>query len=240
MTADQEFDVIVVGAGAAGYAAALAAHQRGAKTLIIEKCPEATAGGSTRVSGGGWFVNRNVEQAKTYLRSLCGVYTLPDDVIDAWAKETANNSEWLRGFGATVATSSEHHTVPEYPELDGSDCYGGMDVINGQLGNFSLYDFLTAAIANHNIAIRFCCPAVELIQQQGCGSITGVVVEYKGQRQSLMARGGVILATGGFEADDEMVRNYLGLADRVLWGSEANTGDGQRMAQKAGADLWHM
>ncbi len=55
---DEEFDVVVVGSGAAGAAAALDAHQAGATVLVVEKCDEATAGGNTRVSGSGWWVNR--------------------------------------------------------------------------------------------------------------------------------------------------------------------------------------
>lgn len=236
----ETFDVVVVGAGAAGYAAALAAHQSGAKILVVEKCARDTAGGNTRVSGGGWFVNVDEARAATYLRSLCADFALPADVVEAWAAETGRTSDWLRSLGANVVTSREYHTSPEYPELEGSDCYGGMDLIDAELGNFSLYNFLTTTVLNQGIAVRFATSAVELVQEPDRGAVVGVRVQHEGKWYSVGARGGVVLATGGFEANEEMVRNYLGLADTVLWGSQANTGDGHRMAQKVGADLWNM
>ncbi|MDY0006809.1 MAG: FAD-dependent oxidoreductase [Spongiibacteraceae bacterium] len=237
---DETFDVVIVGAGAAGYAAALAAQQSGASVLVIEKCPRDTAGGNTRVSGGGWFVNVGQARAATYLRSLCAEFSVPDDVVETWAAETMRNSDWLRSLGARVVTSDAFHTTPEYPELPGSDCYGGMDLVNGELGNFSLYNFLATTAVSRGIAIRFSTPALALVQHHENGAVVGVIVEHGGQQYTVRARGGVILATGGFEADEEMVRNYLGLADAVLWGAQANTGDGHRMAQKVGADLWNM
>ncbi|MBA6412309.1 FAD-dependent oxidoreductase [Parahaliea sp. F7430] len=237
---DEKFDVVVIGAGAAGYAAAIAAHQSGAKVLVIEKCTSDTAGGNTRVSGGGWFVNLDKVKAATYLRSLCAEYTLSEDVIEAWATETKRNSDWLRSLGAKVVTSKDYHTTPEYPELEGSDCYGGMDLIDDELGNFSLYNFLHSTVIKLGISVRFSTAALALVQEPETGRVTAVEVEQNGQKHTLMARGGVVLASGGFEANEDMVRNYLGLADTVLWGSQANTGDGHRMAQKIGADLWNM
>ena len=47
-------DVVVIGMGAAGCAAALAAHDAGASVLVLEKTDATEAGGNTRVSGGGW------------------------------------------------------------------------------------------------------------------------------------------------------------------------------------------
>ncbi|WP_280399781.1 FAD-binding protein [Nocardia carnea] len=67
--------------------------------------------------------------------------------------------------------------------------------------------------------------------------MTGVVTA-AGRR--ITARGGVVLATGGFEGDPELVRTHLGLHDVPVWGSTAATGDGLRMAEQVGADLWHM
>lgn len=237
---DETFDVVVIGAGAAGYAAALAAKQAGADVLILEKCARDLAGGNTRLSGGGWFVNLSAAKSANYLRSLCAEFTLPDDVVEVWAEETARNSDWLRALGANVVTSADYHITPEYPELQGSDCYGGMDLINGELGNCSLYDFLSTSVHKCGIDVRFATPALALMQEPENGSVIGVRVNHEGREYAVGARGGVILATGGFEANEAMVRNYLGLADTILWGTHANTGDGHRMAQKVGADLWNM
>ncbi len=49
----EQYDVVVIGSGAAGSAAALEATANGASVLVVEKSPESTAGGNTRVSGSG-------------------------------------------------------------------------------------------------------------------------------------------------------------------------------------------
>ena len=54
MIVKNQFDVIVIGAGNAGLTAALAAHENGAKVLLLDKCPKGTRGGNTRFSGGGF------------------------------------------------------------------------------------------------------------------------------------------------------------------------------------------
>lgn len=91
MTA-QEFDVVVVGSGAAGMVAALAAAHRGLSTIVIEKA--AHYGGSTARSGGGvWIPNNEVlkqagvsdtpEAARTYLHGIIGGVVEPER-IDAY------------------------------------------------------------------------------------------------------------------------------------------------------------
>ena len=221
---DEEFDVVVVGSGAAGAAAALDAHQAGATVLVVEKCDEATAGGNTRVSGSGWWVNRDPERARIFLHALNGPFPVAEDVVEAWARETAEISPWLKGLGADVAMSGDYHTEPEYLELEGSDCYAGMDTVGGRMGNGLLHDFLRRALAERGIETRFRTPAVELIVD--AGAVGGVVVEGPAGRRRVRARGGVVLATGGFAAAPQMVRDYLRVEDHVLWGSPASTGAG--------------
>lgn len=232
-------DVVVVGVGAAGAAAALSAHEQGANVVVVEKCPEATAGGNTRVSGGAWFINQDVASSVRYLRSLCGEFPISDDVLHAWAEETARNSEWLRALGADVRAIPEHFAGPEYPEFEGSECYAGMHAVGGQMGNFMLYDFLVRALTERGVEIRFNTPARKLLTTSE-NAVSGVVVESDQGEYEIHASGGVVLATGGFEADPDMVRTYLRLADPPRWGSPAATGDGHRMAQELGAELWHM
>lgn len=232
---DEEFDVVVLGVGAAGAAAALSAQAAGARVVVLEKADPATAGGNTRVSGAGWFINRDPERAAVFLRSLCRPFPVADDVVEAWARETALNSTWLRELGAEVGASAQYHTEAEYLGLDGSDCYAGMDTVGARMGNFLLYDFLLAALTERGIEVRFRTPATELLTESG--AVTGVQT---GDGRRIRAQGGVVLATGGFAANPRMVRDYLGLSDAPIWGSPHSTGDGHRMAQRLGADLWHM
>ncbi|TCN57168.1 succinate dehydrogenase/fumarate reductase flavoprotein subunit [Rhodococcus sp. SMB37] len=235
---DEVFDVVVVGSGAAGSAAALEAQQGGADVLVVEKCDQGSAGGNTRVSGGGWWVNRDPERARIFLRALSGSFPVADDVVDTWATETAEISTWLKELGADVAMSGDYHTDPEYLSVEGSDSYAGMDTIEGRMGNGLLHAFLISALLERGIEIRFGTPATRLIVESG--GVVGVEVGGVSGSRRIGARGGVVLATGGFQADTSMVRDYLRIEDHVLWGSPASTGDGHRMAQAVGADLWHM
>src|SRR3954454_10495846 len=89
---DEEYDVVVVGSGAAGMTAALAAQRRGLRAVVLEKA--AHFGGSTARSGGGvWIPNNDVlrrdgvedtpEAARTYLHAIVGD-VVPPDRIDTY------------------------------------------------------------------------------------------------------------------------------------------------------------
>jgi succinate dehydrogenase/fumarate reductase flavoprotein subunit len=232
----RETDVVVVGLGAAGCAAAIEAHDAGAEVVVLEKMPESYAGGNTRVSGSLWFHNEDPERAARYLRSLCGPYDVPDAIVRTWARETARNTEWIEGLGASVGLM---YRAPEFPELDGSDSYGGCLHVMPSWGMGRLFDTLSEAVAARSVEVRFESPATGLIRVSGDGSIDGVEVGGDSSR-SIRARKGVVLATGGFQNNPRMVRDYLGLPGAAPVGSPANTGDGIRLAQSVGADLWHM
>lgn len=62
---DTETDVLVIGYGGAGGAAAITAHDAGAKVLVIEKMKD--GGGNTRASGGGFIIPKNGDEAYQYL-----------------------------------------------------------------------------------------------------------------------------------------------------------------------------
>ncbi len=81
----EHVDVVVIGMGAAGCAAARTAHDAGATVVVLEKAAAAEAGGNTRVSGGGWFHHDDPDRAAVYLRALCGDRALPESVVQAWA-----------------------------------------------------------------------------------------------------------------------------------------------------------
>ena len=235
---DSECDVVVLGCGAAGMAGAIEAHDAGARVAIFDKMPAGREGGNTRVSGGICFDNVNAERAAVYLRNLCGDFELPEAVILAWARETAANSDWLTRLGAQLGHVPGY--LPEYPELEGSECYGGYLGIKGVMGGGLLFEFLYEQVRKRGIPIHLETPARELVQDVATGEILGVVTEHLGQLARVRAKSGVILTTGGFENNPEMTRDYLNIANAGIWGSPAATGDGHRMAQKIGASFWHM
>lgn len=234
---DREVDVVVLGYGAAGCAAALEAHANGAEVLLLEKMPQGKEGGNTRVSGNVWFYNTGAEEAATYLRSLCGAYPLPEDVVEAWASETRDLTRWVESLGGVVNSMD---APPEYPELPGSGAHGGFRHVGPTWGNSHFWNFLTGKVAEAGIEVLLGTPGRELVQESSNAAVLGVVAQSQGGELRVRARRGVVIATGGFENNPGMARDYLGLPDVVPWGSPAGTGDGHRMAMRAGADLWHM
>lgn len=79
---------------------------------------------------------------------------------------------------------------------------------------------------------------VELLIENG--RAIGAVIERKGRRETVRARLGTVIATGGFEWNEEMTRQYLVGPVQFRGSPRGNTGDGQRMAEAAGAELGHM
>ncbi|MFF0633118.1 FAD-dependent oxidoreductase [Nocardia sp. NPDC004151] len=237
MSWDVETDVVVVGFGGAGCAAAISAHDAGARVLVLDKESGARAGGSTRVSGAVWFDNQDPERAAVYLRSLSAGRPIPEPVIEVWARETARNSAWMESLGIPIGLAVA--PPAEFPDLEGSDVMRGWIGVEGRMGDGLLWAALSDAVRARDIEVRLGAAARELVTDDG--TVLGVLAETAdGSPLRIRARRGVVLATGGFEADPDLVRDHLRLTDPVVWGTPAATGDGLRMAVKAGADLWHM
>ena len=78
---DYEAGVVVLGTGAAGLMTAMTAHDQGADVLILEKAPEAHAGGNTRVSGQGYWCPSDSDKAVEYQKAMGDGYSIPDDMV---------------------------------------------------------------------------------------------------------------------------------------------------------------
>lgn len=237
MTDNLTADVVVIGFGGAGASAAIAAHDAGARVLIIEKMPDAHAGGSTRVSGNVWFCPTDSETALRYLKNLCGEYPIAPELMRVWAEETAHNTEWVKSLGAQVGLMA----IPEeFPELPGQECDRGFHHVGEAWGMGRLYNALKEAVEKRNIQVLYETRARELLRDKQTNAVVGVAAQQGGRAIELRARRGVILASGGFANNADLVRTFLRLPDACPWGSPANTGDGLLMAQAAGAALANM
>ncbi len=237
---DVEADVVVAGFGAAGFAASVAAHDLGAKVLILEKAPEGQHGGNTRVAGQGYLNTLSADKAAAYLRALCGPYTVPEPMIEVWADEMGRNNDWLRGLGGDP---QEHQHPPvgiEFPDLPGADCVHKFH--DGPTYGYShTWQLFERLVQERPIPILYETPARELIQHDVTREILGVRAERGEKSICVKARRAVVLTCGGFENNQEMIRNYLpGVPCCYTSGSPYNEGDGITMALSVGADLWHM
>ena len=236
---DTEAEIVIVGFGGAGAAASITASDLGAKVIILEKAPKGEHGGNTKVAGQGYLNTDSVQNSIDYLTAMCGPYEVPEDMIQVWAEEVSKNNEWVFSIGGDPQ-EHQFQVGIEYPELPGSDTVHKFH--NGDiLGYSETWKFFDQAVQERPIEILYETPGKELIQNDVTKEIIGVKAIRDGKPYYIKATKGVILTCGGFENNQEMIRNYLpGMPYCYTNGSPYNEGDGITMATTVGADLWHM
>ncbi|HET7882220.1 MAG TPA: FAD-dependent oxidoreductase [Acetobacteraceae bacterium] len=237
---DVEADVVVVGFGAAGMAASVTAHELGAKVVILEKAPEGQEGGNTRVAGQGYLNTSCADKAIAYLNALCGPYTVPDGMVKVWAQEMGQNNAWLASLGGDPQEHQHQPVGIEFPDLPGADCVHKFH--DGPTYGYSYtWKLFERLVKRRPIAIHYETPARELIQDGVTREILGVRAQSPNGALHVKARKAVVLTCGGFENNQQMIRDYLpGVPYCYTSGSPYNEGDGISMALSVGADLWHM
>lgn len=242
-------DVVVVGAGYAGVRAAIAAHDGGAKVMILEKMSH--PGGISIMSGGAVLSVEDEVPARDYFRHMSGG-RVSEEMLTAFVRGFAGNipdiKKLAEPFDATFLIRNRPGIYP-FPGREGLNSliitrlpgfkdftwYPGPDSHNGVL----LMALLLAHGKSRKIPIRYNTAAEKLIQNEQ-GEITGIEAKCEGKDIRIMARKAVILACGGFEFDEWAKLQYLEAKPFYAMGSPASTGDGMRMAQAVGARLWHM
>lgn len=258
---DEEFDVVVVGAGAAGLSSAItvATEGNGATCLLIEKGEEGPEGCSA-VSGGRCIWTTDADLFHTYMVGLYdGEPTTPDEVLRAFAEGATENLNWILSLGPNVdemtieepgePSPSQPNCYPEYPELEGSLSVGslrvGIRTDGGEVtGPRHIALFLREKVEKDfadAIDYRLGTPLTALVQDPETKEIVGIVAESKGKSIYVKANKGVIMCLGGFEANPEMMWNYFcQKSARCEAGIQGNTGDGHKICAKIGAAFWHM
>jgi succinate dehydrogenase/fumarate reductase flavoprotein subunit len=236
---DYEAGIVVLGIGGAGLVSAITARDQGADVLIIEKASEAHAGGNTRVCMQGVWCPPNLNEAITYQKALNGRYPVPDEVFQAYHEYTTKSFEWLKRTCSGKISQRPASNGAEFPELPGA-ASGYMCGSAEGWGYSRLWKMLKEAADKRQVKILYEMPGMELVQDFKTSEIRGVIAERQGKKIYVKAKKAVILCTGGYENNQEMIRDYLLLPCAYPFGSPYNTGDGIKMAQAVGADLWHM
>src|SRR5215470_7498769 len=251
-----ETDVLVVGAGNAASVAALAAHDLGAKVLLLERAPKERRGGNSAFSGGLFrFAFHDFEQLKSIVHETAGaefknvdVEPYPKDrfygdlmrVTDGLADPVL--TELLVERSQDVVTWMAQHGVVW--ELHMSHCARVKDKLVWRTGTIpvaareggkGLMEMHFATVEKRRLEVIYSARALELLVDQS-GAVEGILVASPAGRQKIMTKA-MILACGGFEANPEMRARYLGQNwDLVkVRGTRYNTGDGIRMALDVGA-----
>ena len=250
---DEEFDVVVIGAGCAGQAAAItvALEGNGATCLLAEK--GTMPGGNSPYCKGTIVYAEDEDAFNQYMLEMRGEEgTTPDDVIAAYAKGAVENYPWVfETLGASLEEASivAHSTMddplataPEWPEFEHCYALGKLTVAGNKdieiKGDTHITKLLDRVISDHAdvIEYRTDAPMSELIQDPSTKRILGAVIDGK----NVKANRGVIMCTGGFEANPVMRQDFIGQGGAEPAINKLNTGDGHKACMKVGADFWHM
>lgn len=238
---EQTYDVVVIGAGGAGFSAALEAKNAGSSVVILEKMP--AIGGNTLISGA------EMNAPGTWVQEKLGIKDSPEQFYE----DTMKGGDQL-GNPTLVKYLSEHaqesaEWLHEYVNVnfleDKLFQFGGHSVKralipNAHTGEDMITKFKMKA-DELEIPVKTETEATQLIVENG--KVVGVTaVNAAGQDLTFKANKGVIIASGGFGANVEMRSKYnpeYG-ADYLTTDAAGTTGDGIVMAEAIGAQLVDM
>ena len=256
MTPDHRPDVIVAGGGNAALSAGLAALERGANVLVLEKAPEHLRGGNSYFTGGLFrFAYDGIEDILPLLpemsdaeKSGIDVGSYPqsefyEDVmrvseglsdsqlVQTLVSRSLPTMRWLADQGvpwilAYGRQAFRHEGVLRF--------WGGL-VVEAVGGGKGLSDRQFELLQARGGAVRYETKAARIVTDSA-GQVVGLEVrDPDGYRE--IECSSVVLACGGFEANAEMRARYLGPGWELakVRGTRFNTGDGIRMALDIGA-----
>jgi succinate dehydrogenase/fumarate reductase flavoprotein subunit len=263
---DDEVDVLVVGLGAAGACAALAAVASGAKTLVAERA--GGGGGTSAMSGGVIYLGGG-----TALQKACGFEDSPEEMfkylqasvglgrddakIQAYCEGGVEHFDWLVARGVPYKPTFYYGQSGEPPTDDGLVWSGSENVspfrdlakpaprghvaaVPGAAGH-KVMSSLCKAVADAGVAQAFNTICSALVQERD-GSITGARLETFGQSRLVRARGGIVITTGGFVLNDRMLDDHRPEARRCQMrvAADGDDGSGIRLGMAAGAGTRHL
>jgi succinate dehydrogenase/fumarate reductase flavoprotein subunit len=263
---DEEVDVLVVGMGVAGASAALSAVERGAKTLLVERAgggggTSAMSGGVLYLGGGTGLQNAcgfedSAEAMYAYLSASVG-RAADEEKLRLYCDGSVEHYDWLVAQGVPFKQTFYYGISGEPPTDDGLVWSGSEQVA-------PFCDLARPAPRGHVVAVpgpaghklmSVLCKRVEdsdadvsyntvcnALYQEPDGTIVGARLETFGESRTVRARGGVILTTGGFILNNEMLDAYRPEARRCKMrvAADGDDGSGIRLGMRAGAGTRHL
>jgi tricarballylate dehydrogenase len=250
-------DVIVAGAGNAGLSAALAARERGARVLVLEKADEAWSGGNSaftagaiRIAHGGLDDVRDLLAEEPLPGTDLDPYTGEEFLADmrrvtlgrgdeAMARVLVGDSRdvlrWLAGHGLRFRLMYERQAY----EVGGRHRFWGGLAVGTVDGGTGLMAQHRDAAARAGIELRHEI-AVQDLMRGADGRVTGVVARTADGARSQIAARAVVLAAGGFESNPRMRAAHLGPNWDVakVRGTPSNTGEVLEAALRHGAQAY--
>jgi fumarate reductase flavoprotein subunit len=223
-------DVVIVGAGLAGFTAAVRASEQGAKVLLLDKSDGELGGGNVLMASGslragGKSPKTNAAELYDFVMSEGVAYP---QLVRAWSETCGRAVDWLTHSGVKVVESApgriwldqsgEVSLAPVYKKDVGTRALAKLKERFTQLGGRYMN-----GIEGHSLIVEN-------------GRVCGVLGKNFADQIELRARA-TILSTGGFSANKELLKQHIGPhADQCkLRGSKQDTGDGLSMALAVGA-----
>lgn len=251
---DYETDVLVVGAGGAGLPAAVAAAEKGAKVIILEKnsfCGgdalfAMDTGGATSKHARTTTIGPPPVPLDVMFGMLTNAWMADPDVVRTIMIRNDDTLDWLEGMGVLYDPT---HKWTKHMQSLGMPIVSHMpiDPKDPEAGFYHWFPYnakgfiraLEKRVRTLGVEILTGTPVTGLLQE--AGKVIGVEAKTKeGKVLSLKGRATVI-ASGGFGANREMIKEYAlprrAAAIAYYIGCPGNTGDGIRLAQGIGADL---
>jgi tricarballylate dehydrogenase len=231
MTGVTSRNLVVVGQGAAGLAAALSAaeetrsHASPIRITLIDKASEGEAGGNTLWSPSNirMAAPDRVEPSFVHDMMVATEFRGDERYFARLAAEAPATVTWIASFGIEFIQPT-YYLAKGPPRIQ--PVGGGPAVVKA----------LKHAAMQAGVMFLYGCTARQLTTENS--QITGVVVTQGGTSATLPADG-VILACGGFQGDGEMMRRHFGPGAEAMRlispGTHFNTGEGIRMALALGA-----
>ena len=235
----EETDLLIIGAGGSGLTAGNSALEAGVKNVtILEKM--AYAGGATSNAGG-------VDGGMSKLQEELGLTGDSYDQIyeDIMASGDYHDEELVRLFADNMGSTLDW--MIDVEELPFNDRYGSdfpehtvqrFFVCEGGMGNAMA--LLAENFVEKGGNLVYNTRATELTVDEN-GAVTGAVAEDIDGNTIYYTAKAVVIATGGYGANQEMISENPGdLAYAVFYGVHSSTGDGQIMGQAVNAKMMNL
>lgn len=233
-----DIDILIIGAGACGLAAAIAAQDAGMSAAVVEKLDR--PGGNSSLSTGsvpaaGSRFQREagiVDDPATYVRDLMGIAKETDDLalVKRLAEVSADTVEWLvDAVGARIKLVTAYkHIGHSVPRLHAPVSRRGQDLV----------DDLVAAVEARDVPIAVGNSVRELIVEDG--AVKGAIIDTGGAETTIRARK-TILALNGFAGNAGLVKRFCPeIAGAQYFGALGSTGEAVLWGEALGADLQNM
>ena len=235
----KDYDVVVVGAGASGVPAAITAREAGATVALIQKESTAISQGNTATgilldtsdpAGVEAVVSRLIKDHQ---------YRGKREQVELWAKNSGECITWLLDLataqGAQISDSTMKWTAA-IKEVNGYPMdYLSIDFGPKPYNTGNGMQVLAEYAASQGVDVFYDTEAKQLVGD--ASGVTGVIAETADGNVQFNAAKGVILATGDYQNDDDMMAYYLPDLQNLGRKQMNKTGDGHKMAVWVGGAI---